>query len=87
MGGRWDNLTAADRAGFEQVAALVRDALGETALGSYVHGSATLGGLRPRSDLDVLVVAQRPTTRAEKERLTAGLLPSRPTQARRGPSS
>ena len=73
MGGRWHGLTAADRAGFEQVAALVRDVLGESALGAYVHGSATLSSLRQRSDLDVLAVAQRPTTRAEKEQPDGGL--------------
>lgn len=56
----------------EQVARLVagiRDALGEELVGIYLHGSAVLGGLRPRSDLDVLAVAERRTTIEERRRL------------------
>ena len=52
----------------------VRDVLGEVVIGAYLHGSAVLGGLRPRSDLDVMVVATRPTAHAEKQRLVSGLL-------------
>jgi predicted nucleotidyltransferase len=58
----------------DRVVALIRDALGSDALGAYLYGSAVLGGLRPRSDLDVLVVSRRPTTRDEKRRLVDGLL-------------
>jgi streptomycin 3"-adenylyltransferase len=58
----------------DRVIALVREVLDQDVLGAYLHGSATLGGLRPHSDLDVLVVTRRPTTRKEKERLAAGLL-------------
>jgi streptomycin 3"-adenylyltransferase len=39
-----------------------------------LFGSAVLGGLRPESDLDILVVSQRRTTRAEKQRLVDTLL-------------
>jgi predicted nucleotidyltransferase len=56
------------------VVALIRDALGPDALGAYPYGSAVLGGLRPRSDLDVLIVSRRATTREEKARLVEGLL-------------
>jgi hypothetical protein len=43
-------------------------------LGAYLYGSALTGGLRPRSDLDVLVLARRPATNEEKRRLVGGLL-------------
>ena len=48
--------------------------LGEVVLGAYLYGSALGGGLRPRSDLDVLVVADRPATTEEKRKLADGLL-------------
>jgi streptomycin 3"-adenylyltransferase len=38
------------------VDAVLHDVIGDALLGSYLHGSAVAGGLRPRSDLDVLVV-------------------------------
>ena len=56
------------------VVALVRDVLGADAVGAYLYGSAVLGGLRPRSDIDVLAVSTRRTTREEKRRLVDGLL-------------
>ncbi len=43
-------------------------------VGAYLFGSALTGGLRPRSDLDVLVLVERPTTPDEKRRLAEGLL-------------
>lgn len=42
-------------------------------LGVYLYGSAVVGGLQPRSDLDVFVVLDRRTTEAEKQRLFDGL--------------
>jgi predicted nucleotidyltransferase len=68
----------------DQIVGLVRDVLGPDVLGAYLFGSATLGGLRPRSDVDVLVVSKRPTTRAEKQRLVDGLLT---ISGRRNPSA
>ena len=62
----------------DQLAALldiVRDVLGRTVIGAYLYGSAVAGGLRPRSDVDVLVVASRRTTRHERRRLVDGLVP------------
>lgn len=58
----------------DQVLALVRDVLGSDTVGVYLHGSAVLGGLRPWSDLDVLVVSRRRTLREEKQRLVDRLL-------------
>jgi predicted nucleotidyltransferase len=52
----------------------VREILGVELLGAYLHGSAVLGGLRPRSDIDVIVVAKRRTSRAEKRALVDLLL-------------
>ena len=43
-------------------------------VGAYLHGSAVLGGLRADSDLDVLAVSARETTRAEKHKIASGLL-------------
>jgi predicted nucleotidyltransferase len=54
--------------------ALVLGVLGQAVAGAYLHGSAVLGGLRPRSDLDVLVVSSRSTTEDERRRILAGLL-------------
>jgi streptomycin 3"-adenylyltransferase len=48
--------------------------LGEVVLGAYLYGSALGGGLRLRSDLDILVVAERPATTEEKRQLADGLL-------------
>jgi predicted nucleotidyltransferase len=56
------------------VLAAVRTALGEDVLGAYLFGSAVLGGFQPSSDLDVMVVSRRRTTRSEKQRLVADLL-------------
>ncbi|TDC51807.1 DUF4111 domain-containing protein [Actinomadura sp. KC345] len=58
----------------EAVLRLVGDVLGSDAVGAYLHGSAALGGLRPHSDLDVFVVADRPMTGGERRILGDGLL-------------
>jgi predicted nucleotidyltransferase len=58
----------------EQVLGAVRDVLGPAVIGAYLFGSAVLGGLRPRSDLDVLVASRRRTKREEKQRLVDRLL-------------
>ncbi|WP_222720344.1 nucleotidyltransferase domain-containing protein [Actinomadura sp. HBU206391] len=43
----------------QEIVGLVGDVLGPEAIGAYLHGSSLLGGLKPASDLDVLVVSQR----------------------------
>jgi predicted nucleotidyltransferase len=65
---------AAAQQQLDRVLSLVREVLGPDVAGAYLFGSAVLGGLRPESDLDVLVVARRPTTRSEKQRLVDALL-------------
>ncbi|MGI5455760.1 aminoglycoside adenylyltransferase family protein [Streptomyces sp. CA-249302] len=54
---------------------LLRATLGDdNILGVHLHGSAVLGGLRPHSDLDLLVVLRRPTTVDERRALTRELM-------------
>jgi streptomycin 3"-adenylyltransferase len=57
------------------VTTLLRSALGEDLLGAYLYGSAVEGGLKPASDLDVLVVTARRTTARQRGALVAGLRP------------
>jgi streptomycin 3"-adenylyltransferase len=60
-----------------QLAPLVdglRRTLGDRLVGVYVHGSAVLGGLRPRSDIDVIAVSTHRTKEDEKRALVELLL-------------
>ncbi len=63
-----------DREQLDRFLALVRDVLGPDVVGAYLFGSAVLGGLRPESDLDLLVVSKRRTTHETKHRLVDRLL-------------
>ncbi len=65
---------------------VVRDVLGADVVGAYQHGSAVHGGLRPHSDVDVLVMARRRTTVQERRALVEGLLAISGTYPRRGPA-
>ncbi len=67
-------LNPADQQQLDRALALVREVLGSDAVAAYLFGSAIFGGLRPESDLDVLGVSRRPTTRPEKQRLVQDLL-------------
>jgi streptomycin 3"-adenylyltransferase len=79
-------LDAPSEAQLERVVGLVRDALGDDALGAYLYGSAVAGGLRPRSDLDVLVVSRHVTTLAVKQALIEGFMPISGRRATAGPA-
>ena len=70
----------------ESIVRLVRDVLGADVVGAYLHGSSVLGGLRPHSDLDVLVVSRRRTTAKERRALVDGLLEVSGVYPRRGPA-
>lgn len=70
----------------EAVLGLVLDSLGDAVVGAYPHGSAVLGGLRPSSDLDVLVVLRRSMTPPERRAVVDGLLDLSGRRARRGPA-
>lgn len=61
-------------AGTDQLVHFLHRTLGDNPLGIYLHGSATLGGLRPHSDLDVLVVVRQPLTTDERRALLRELL-------------
>jgi streptomycin 3"-adenylyltransferase len=57
-----------------ELVALVREALGAGLVGAYLFGSATLGGLRHRSDLDVLAVTRASLDDEQRRALVRGLL-------------
>lgn len=70
----------------DDVLHLVRRVLGDDLTGAYLHGSAVLDGLRPSSDLDVLVVARRRTTEDERRALVDGLMRLSGPRAVSGPA-
>jgi streptomycin 3"-adenylyltransferase len=70
----------------DAIVSLVREVLGEDALGAYLHGSAVLGQLRPRSDTDVLVVARHGLTPHERRRLVEGTMAISGRRAHAGPA-
>lgn len=57
----------------ETTVGVADEVLGDDLLGAYRHGSAVLGKLGPRSDLDLLVVARRRTTDGEKRRIAGAI--------------
>ncbi|HET9344865.1 MAG TPA: aminoglycoside adenylyltransferase family protein [Candidatus Limnocylindrales bacterium] len=75
-----------DRAQLEAAVAVVLAVLGDEVLGAYLYGSAVAGGLRHRSDLDLLCVSSRPTSHEEKGRLIGGLMPMSGGRAAAGPA-
>lgn len=69
-----------------KVLELARRALGEEPVAAYVYGSAVAGGLRPSSDLDVLIVVSRPMMPTARRRLVADLMDLSGLAAARGPA-
>lgn len=67
-------MAPADEAQAERVVLAVTDVLGDTIAAIYLHGSAVLGGLRPTSDLDFLVVVKHPLDSSAREHLLRRLL-------------
>lgn len=57
-----------------QIVRLVDDVVEAKALGTYLHGSAVHGGLKPASDIDVLVVCRQSLDDRERRSLVDGLL-------------
>jgi predicted nucleotidyltransferase len=53
---------------------IAHDVLAEDILAAYLYGSVVMRGLRPTSDLDVMIVSERPTSAAEKQELVLRLL-------------
>jgi len=70
----------------DAIVRLVRDVLGDDLVGAYLHGSAVLGQLRPRSDTDVLIVARRGLAPAERRALTDGIMAISGRRAHAGPA-
>jgi predicted nucleotidyltransferase len=64
----------------------VSGVFGGDVLGAYLHGSAVLGGLRPTSDLDVLVVLEGRTAATQRRTLVEGLLDVSGARAHHGPA-
>jgi predicted nucleotidyltransferase len=58
----------------QEIVGLVGGVLGRDVIGTYLHGSSVLGGLRPASDVDVLVVSRRPMDEQDRRTLLDGLL-------------
>lgn len=58
----------------EQAVAALRRSLGDGLVAVYLHGSAAAGGLRPRSDIDLLVIVGRPLAEEARRALLAALL-------------
>ncbi|MFI5479558.1 aminoglycoside adenylyltransferase family protein [Streptomyces rubiginosohelvolus] len=48
--------------------------LGGNLVGAYLHGSSVLGGLKPASDVDVLLVSRKSMDEQERRALLEGLL-------------
>jgi predicted nucleotidyltransferase len=67
-------LAPEDRDRLNRLLVAMREILGEDIIGAYMHGSAVLDGLGPHSDLDVLVVVERPTSQAQKQELLDRLI-------------
>ena len=65
---------------------ILREALGGSLVGAYLHGSAVRGELRPTSDLDILAIVDRPTTGDERRAIVDGLLQVSGRDAPRGPA-
>ncbi|MDN3265636.1 aminoglycoside adenylyltransferase family protein [Streptomyces sp. CSDS2] len=57
-----------------EIVGLVDGVLGQDVIGTYLHGSSVLGGLRPASDVDVLVVSRRRMDERDRRTLLGGLL-------------
>jgi streptomycin 3"-adenylyltransferase len=63
-----------ERDQIDAVVELIRAVFGDAVTGVYLFGSAVHGGLRPSSDLDLLLVLDRPSKRDARRRLIDGLL-------------
>jgi streptomycin 3"-adenylyltransferase len=58
----------------QEIVGLADGVLGRDVIGTYLHGSSVLGGLRPASDVDVLVVSRRRMNEQDRRALLGGLL-------------
>ncbi|GGS64048.1 aminoglycoside adenylyltransferase family protein [Streptomyces violaceus] len=72
-----------EQPGTDHLVQLLHRTLPDTLLGIYLHGSATLGGLRPHSDIDVLAVVRESMTHAQRRELVEELLTVSGAEGRR----
>ena len=72
--------------GVTQAFSIVQRLLGETIVGGYLFGSAVVGGLRPNSDLDILVVVKEQLAEATRKDLVAQLMKISGKRAEDGPA-
>ncbi|MCT9141103.1 aminoglycoside adenylyltransferase family protein [Streptomyces violarus] len=72
-----------EQPGTDHLVQLLHRTLPDTLLGIYLHGSATLGGLRPHSDIDVLAVVRESMTYAQRRELVEELLTVSGVEGRR----
>jgi streptomycin 3"-adenylyltransferase len=68
------------------VVRIVQDVVGDNLIAAYLHGSAVLGGLRPRSDLDVLCVVSEPLHPHERAVLVRRIMAVSGSRAALGPA-
>lgn len=64
---------AGDPDQLRRVVNLLQETLSEDLTGVYLFGSAVLGGLKSSSDLDFMVVSERPTSIDQKRKLVSAL--------------
>lgn len=57
-----------------QAQSVVEGVLGESITGIYLFGSAVIGGLKPDSDVDILVVVTEPPSYSQRKALVAQLM-------------
>jgi len=67
-------LTDTIRDQLDETLELLRAVLRDDLVAAYLYGSATLGGLKPRSDVDLLIVSARATTLTERQKLGDALM-------------
>ncbi|NOK63728.1 MAG: DUF4111 domain-containing protein [Chloroflexi bacterium AL-W] len=65
---------------------IVQQLLGDMVVSVYLFGSAVVGGLRPKSDLDLLVVVKEQLTETTRRDLVAQLMKISGKQAEDGPA-
>lgn len=58
----------------EAVVAFIKELFGDRLRGLYLYGSSVLGGLRPNSDIDLLVLIDKSLSDETRHALTRGLL-------------
>ncbi len=80
------SLDRGSRAQIDHVVALLRAELADDLVAVWLSGSAVHGGLKPPSDLDLLAVTRRPTTRPERRVLVDALLQISGRRASGGPA-